>query len=318
MTRKEIRFARLAVEIAAQLEHKQPLAAHLELPSAAWDRCQEELRKIKRAERHGWHLAAASLRIELKYSLELLRGELLDIQHQLKPPANEDGNHAATASDILADMVALHEEFEVVSFGKRDHIIAVTTEPIELEGIYVGPFKIELDWSDLLEGHPQNYRVIAMEPHPAESNDSVTHPHVSDETVCEGEAYQPILSALKQGRLLDFFQIVDSLLHTYNDGSPFVALDQWYGGASCADCGTRGSEEDDWWCCEKCDVTLCEGCYFECTESGETRCSHCVRQCHVCLEHVCEEIVRHCKSCNKRTCRNCFENERCMSCHEQE
>ena len=66
--------------------------------------------------------------------------------------------------------------------------------------------------------------MIAEDPHPAHSDDSVTHPHVQSEGVCEGDAKLPIRNALSQLRLLDFFQIVGSLLRTYNSGSPYVAL----------------------------------------------------------------------------------------------
>ena len=88
-------------------------------------------------------------------------------------------------------------------------------------------------------------------PIPLRSNEDVTHPHVSDEAVCEGDGRVPIRKALEQGRLLDFFVIVRNLLQTYNSGSPFVSLDDWEG-IRCADCGASAGE-DERWTCVKCE-----------------------------------------------------------------
>ena len=45
---------------------------------------------------------------------------------------------------------------------------ALTTEPIELAGVELGPFEIRLEWTTT--GDEPAYRVIAKDPHPAESN----------------------------------------------------------------------------------------------------------------------------------------------------
>ena len=39
-----------------------------------------------------------------------------------------------------------------------------------------------------------------LDANPADANHSVTHPHVQDEAVCEGEGRQPVRRALEQGR----------------------------------------------------------------------------------------------------------------------
>jgi len=144
----------------------------------------------------------------------------------------------ATAEDIYRDILALHDEFEDVSWERRQQTLGARTEPIELEGVHLGEFGIRLDWGNLVNGHPENYCVVALDPHPASSNESVTHPHVQDKDVCEGDGRIPIRTALEQGRLMDFFLVVRNLLRTYNSGSPFVSLDEWYG-ANCSDCGSK-------------------------------------------------------------------------------
>jgi hypothetical protein len=66
----------------------------------------------------------------------------------------------------------------------------------------------------------------------------VTHPHVCNGQLCEGDGAAPIKAALGSGRLLDFFVLVGQILETYNDASAHVTLDNWEG-RSCNDCGTN-------------------------------------------------------------------------------
>jgi len=112
------------------------------------------------------------------------------------------------------------------------------TEPITLEDVYLGPFRIQLELnkdirlssvealSELYQGGA--YHVIALEPNLAATDASVNHPHVSNERLCEGDGYAPIRAALEQGRLCDFFTLVRSILNTYSPDSPYVRLDDGF------------------------------------------------------------------------------------------
>ena len=223
----------------------------------------------------------------------------------------------STACDIHADLVALREEFDGVAFDQRKRTLTVTTEPIELEGTYLGPFEIQLDWSDLTGGNRDKYRVIAVEANPAAANESVTHPHVQDEAVCEGEGRQMIRCALEQGRLLDFFVIVANLLQTYNSGSSYVLLCDWYG-AECADCGATVSN-DEQCTCEHCQTTTCRGCQQKCSDCDGIYCSECTTSCDGCDETRCRSCMAVCSVCHDEYCQSCLnDDERCNDCHEQE
>jgi hypothetical protein len=50
----------------------------------------------------------------------------------------------------------------------------------------------------MTSGEPA-YRVIAKDAHPAESRENVTHPHVMDEVLCEGDGKHGIRRALSEG-----------------------------------------------------------------------------------------------------------------------
>ena len=146
---------RLAVAIRAQLAASSSRARLIDLPVHSWQRCVELVRQIRRAELRGWHLAAAELLMDLRYTIPSVESELAALLRELPPTTLIES--VATTSDIYQDLVALGEEFEEVAFDLRGRWLSVTTEPIELEGIYLGPFEIRLDW-----GRPAERRVTVL------------------------------------------------------------------------------------------------------------------------------------------------------------
>ena len=313
MTRTEKTLMRLAVAVHGQLKSESSTSVQVELPTTVWQQGEVLLRRMRRAHHHGWQLAALRLQRDLREVLRRLNGELVAIDRTLESPLSEP--RSASIGDIHDDLVALHEEFDEVSFDQRGRTISVTTEPIKLEGVYLGSFEVRLDWSDLPERH--NYRVIAIDANPAATNDSVTHPHVDGEAVCEGEGRQPIRHALEQGRLFDFFVIVANLLRTYNSDSPYVSLSDWHG-VECSDCGATVCD-DERWTCEKCETTVCRECYFNCSGCDGIFCNACVTRCEGCEENHCGGCMTQCSHCHKELCQGCLDdNERCSDCHDQE
>ena len=313
MTRNEKMLTRLVIAIYEQLTTEH--STGVDLPTATWQQSERLLKRMRRARQRGWQLAAQRLQYELQEMLRRLHGELIAIDHLLEPQRNEI--HRASIIDIHADLVALYEEFDDVSFDRRGKSISVTTESIELDDVYLGQFEIRLEWSDLAEGHPHNYRVIALNANPAAANDSVTHPHVQDEAVCEGDGRQPIRHALQQGRLLDFFMIVANLLRTYNADSPYVSLSDWHG-VECADCGSTVGD-DERWTCEKCGVYVCGDCYVSCPSCDDIFCGACVTCCSSCDTNYCSACMKRCAGCHAELCSDCLnDKERCSDCHDQE
>ena len=326
MARDEKRILKLAITIHELLVNRNSKPSEVNLPGATWRACENLLRKMRRAERRGWRLAAERVRRDLHETVQRLQGEMIRTGQAFASRPSE--LHRVSVGDLYADLLALHDEFEEVSIDRQAKMICVTTVPIELEGVYLGPFEIRLNWSYWAEDYSDFYRVIATDPHSAASKDDVTHPHVDNETVCEGEGQQPIRRALEQGRLLDFFTIVDNLLKTYNSASPYVAIEDW-DGVDCADCGETVSG-DDRWICEKCDASICDGCYVSCHHCRGIFCSECVTSCPDCDESVCSYCMKACADCHDQRCPDCLhqneslnqnepldKSERCKDCHEQ-
>ena len=202
-----------------------------------------------------------------------------------------------------------------MSFDLRSTYLSVTTEPITLEGHYLGPFEIRLDLRRLTAESP--YRVIALDPHPAASREGVTHPHVLDEVLCEGDGRTAIRQALAQGRLLDFFQLVVNLLRTYNRESPFVELALW-NGEGCGDCGETVTAEYRYEC-QRCEDTVCGDCQTTCGDCEGSFCSNCISECANCHDAHCGRCLSSCAAASASFVLSCLDDhERCPNCHEEE
>ena len=127
--------------------------------------------------------------------VNLLIGELQD---RLQPLP------VATPAELYADLVALEQERFEVQINLDQHQLCVTTEPIELEGIHLGRFAIRLDWQP--RHATRHYRIVPLDPNPAAANDAVTHPHVNDEILCEGDGRASIAPRWRPGGSTTFLR----------------------------------------------------------------------------------------------------------------
>lgn len=220
--------------------------------------------------------------------------------------------------DIYEDILQAEAEFEQFEYRKDGDLLVVTTDEIELDDVYLGEFEIRLHVPELgqIKRHGTAYRIVAIDPHPAGSNDSVTHPHVSDEHMCEGDAGAAIEAALSNGRICDFFMLVRSVLTTYNPNSPYVALQDWYG-TPCYDCGYSMSRDDSNWC-HACENDFCPECISYCRRCDESTCRGCLEECPVCGDLICSSCMSTCPDCGKSLCKNCLEDNQCPCVQERE
>jgi len=260
----------------------------------------------------GWAAAAREMAERVTRAIR----DLPHYIHSVEQAAESRGGAVPSARNLVADLQQLKEEFGEECCSFKDHVLAVTTEPIELQGVYLGPFAIRLDTRRLSGEYPERAcLIVALDPQPAGGNPSVTHPHVSDDCLCAGDAATPIRSALSSGRICDFFLIVRSVLTHYNPDSPYVSLDNW-GGSPCYDCGCRISSDESSWC-TTCDHDYCGDCSSYCHLCMETTCLSCLGDCPVCEEMMCRSCLVTCPHCGKSICKSCLEAGEC-SCHEDE
>lgn len=269
-----------------------------DLPTVAWQQCVLLNRKLDRAQRLGWLLAAHRLRRDLQHRLHRLSVELRDRQARVSP--SDDPTRSPTLRDIYGDLTALEAEFEGQTFDRKEHTLAVSTEPIELNDVYLGAFEISLNLDELATSADDCFRVVALDPHPAVRDDSVTHPHVQGETLCAGDARHAIRRSLQDGRLLDFYLLVASVLRTYNPGSPYVSLAEWEG-VRCEDCDST-VDEGHAYSCEGCQVQVCHQCRYECAACEDASCGECSASCESCDAKLCTTCLKSCSHCGEHFC----------------
>ena len=274
-----------------------------------------------------WRAAAALERstvAELVRSTHVYLTDVLAHSEYARPART-----AVTSRQLLGELHQLEDEFNELLVKPREGILAVVTRPVTLEGVRLGRFRVELHLERLAGRRDASaFACVALDPNPAATSEDTTHPHVRDDTLCAGEASVPIAAALADGRVCDAFLLIDRVLHTYNAGSPYVALDDW-SGIACADCGC-GCAEDDLYRCQECGADMCESCISTCDACGESYCGNCLRREGAGGSNdgddgggdgdsLCPSCRTDCPRCGRVASREDVEEQgTCASCDEQE
>jgi hypothetical protein len=327
------KLLRLAQRLHAAFEHR--LSRREVDRLSDWHRLEAHhenaqlLRRLtEKAKSHGWQLAACTHGQRLSAML----GALSEAAQDMRDDLREQPVPIPQLKDLVAELQYLENEFNDIIIEKAS--IAVQTEAIVLKEIDLGRFSIRLHWPRLAaKSDADCFEIVALDPNPAANNDSVTHPHVKDQHLCAGDATVPLQMALEQGRLVDAFCLVRSVIQTYNSASAYTSLDDW-SGVYCWNCGTS-SDADDSYFCESCSHDVCSDCTSSCSQCGRTYCASCQTRCSECESPCCERCVttsEHsgiacCSGCIK-TCASCGANvaasefdeaaERCLECDDEE
>jgi len=241
---------------------------------------------------------------------ELERLELL-IRTSLQCLRSQPQHVPPTVRLLYGELVSLDEEFDGIAC-EEDQLVC-STQPIVLGEVELGRFAIRLGIDRL--GSDSPYAVVALEPHPAASDSDTTHPHVHGERLCAGQGQKAIHAALTEGRLYDFYTIVDRILHTYADGAAYVELRNWYG-VPCHDCAAT-SAPDDSYVCDACEESLCADCQVSCVRCGRSCCSGCSERCASCDDRYCGDCLASCAGCGQPQCDDCLNDTLCPACVEE-
>lgn len=155
-------------------------------------------RLLHRSRSAGFMLATEQLQHQCTHALEcsirVLEASCQQFRDRIPP--------ALTLRAIFEELIAAEQEFGMIELDRGERRISVTTDPIELEGIHLGPFRIDLLLDQIETHEPANWFCIeAVEPNPPASNSEVTHPHVNSGQICAGDAWHPINNALIDGRI---------------------------------------------------------------------------------------------------------------------
>lgn len=310
-----ITFNRLLWRAAGRLQRAlEPPADDFQLPHLNY-RLRTTLpqltESLSTALRKGWSVSADYARKQVLSELWCLQSQIQVALHALESAANQISLPAQR--DLYDEFVALDSEFEMCSVNLREQTVSVETEPIVLDDVELGRFRIQLDWRQIRNVNSHPYAVEALTPCYPASSRQIPHPHITGTRLCEGDGTVPIQQALRSGRLTDFFQIVNRVLHTYNSHGPYVALDDWRS-VECHACGQLVSTEGDY--CRNCQESVCESCSTWCAHCEESRCDACIGRCAGCDDGCCPNCLTTCSECEEQVCPNCFPSDTlCKACH---
>jgi hypothetical protein len=270
-------------------------------------------RQYEMAIEHGWLAVAEKLRHRSSRDI----GDLVYDTQTTRDHLNIEGFKKPMIGDIVRELMQIEDEYGCLHYNWKDKTLSVLTDNIVLEEIFLGSFEIRLFFNRIEQLYKDSpYHIIALDPHPAGSNEDVTHPHVSCERLCEGDGGILIRKALEQGRLADFFSIVTNILNTYNPQSPYVGLSEW-DGYSCFDCGYTVNRDDSYYC-QYCENDFCSECSGYCQICDCTLCLGCAYECPGCQKPVCRGCTVTCPECNEEYCIDCMnENEICSQCEQE-
>ena len=312
------KLARLAQAIQEQLgllkiNYYSQLRNHMSILLEKLDQYQAIQRKLGICTSRNWLAGANTLTKNLVEFLRDIPSLASTVEWSIGPCQKQ----IPSLGEILAELEQAQQEFPTLAYHAEDQILGVTTEPIELEGVYLGEFEVQLQIPNLaLLADRPGYWIKALDPHPAASNGSVTHPHVSDERLCAGDGHSAIKEALASGRICDFFQLANAVLTTYSPDSPFVRLDEW-DGRPCYDCG-YAMDEDNCYFCASCEHDICEECSACCQACDSIFCRGCLTGCSCCDELYCHPCLNACRECGEFCCPSCLEGELCVTCRENQ
>lgn len=303
---------RAALRIHQQLLKAQTERKELELPREVWALLNAKQQLHQRALNSNWLHAQTDLEQNLLRVLTDLVYRCQEVMVPLKKNANSQP--VISVPELWRELEFLSDEFEEVECDLEACEIRVTTDAIELEGVNLSRFQIILEWK--LLGNHRSYRIKALDPNAAESNEDMVHPHVNHGSLCEGDGSQGIRQALQQGRLLDFFILVRQILTTYNPSSAYLTLERWYG-TSCQSCSSI-VDDDDAYTCPCCGDFICGECTGYCHNCTDTMCQSCVRSCPHCENYFCTRCMIHCSTCVAEGCDACLVDGFCPSCQTPE
>jgi hypothetical protein len=307
--------SRRLMRLARRIHHRVESAAepsHAPIPRYEWERLLKLDRYLELSKARGWRSALPRLQRDYIRTVQTLVHHAEANLQALH--AEADRRPVASVRDILADLIALQSEFGGLEVDLKLGNFSVVTEAIELEGVWLGRFRIVVLLDCLGEASP--YEIVALDPNPASESSETVHPHVQGDSLCEGEGRAAIRKASQQGRVYDLCVLIRQILETYNSGSAYVPLSRW-ANCPCEDCGTSvGSGESTF--CHRCESDLCQDCAIACGDCQENVCVSCRSQCQSCSSTYCDHCFQTCDRCGNQFCSECLDEGRCSSCQETE
>lgn len=196
--------------------------------------------------------------------------------------------------DLYQELLMVEREFGGLAWDHADKRLTAVTEPIVLEGVKLGAFRLEVRFHKTAVNRYRRFtnsclRVVAVTPNYSSRNGN-THPHVGGQRqLCFGDAGNAAFAAVNRGQLGDFFVLARAVLSTHYDREAYEPLEHWRQPvvAKCADCNapvTATSLRR----CATCEAAHCVACRpRDCPGCGRKTCTACRTVCDFCDTSFC-------------------------------
>lgn len=295
-----------------QLERHLRQLDELEQPVVAMFKAN---RLTRIAHQRRWHKSTGKMLARVHQRLGDVQQAILQLRNQTADLISQvpAAPRLPSERELMLDLLALEKEFPQVDYDPNTQRLSVVTEPIVLESLHFGPFRIELCLWHPFRDVLHHLLCIALEPHAASCDDTVTHPHVRDDVLCTGEATTSLRHSIELGRIADLFMIVNSVLHTYNPHSPYIEIGRW-DGQVCYDCDAVMSPDDEHFC-EFTEHTYCQDCMGQC-DCGNWCALGAMRRCNHTDDLCCPDCLSNCAHCGATVLRDLLTNDFCPDCEE--
>lgn len=213
---------------------------------------------LEKLQHPGMSIESGSRGPFLTYDCQTTREYLDGLKHQLLEQKTEwEQLRPQPIDPIIANLRTLLETANVVSESPLK--VCWVIEQVHLEGIWIGNLEVNLDLEDF------GVRVFNLSAD-LEIRGGYQHPHVNSEgEICWNDYDQMALAFHRSGDFLALRDLIENLLHTYNESSPYINLEDWENGLgeSCYECGERYCE-DDMYYVEGAGASLCRECSAYC------------------------------------------------------
>lgn len=345
--RAAVAYRKLLIKIAQKNQASANFPHHISQVKTLMHEISTWTRRLEIVEARGWKSATHFLKNSMISGLvkkvannfAVMESELLE----------ENEIYVPTIRELWQEIKSLNGLFDDCQY--RNNKLSVMTKPITLKhkdiSIDFGRFRITFNFNTDTSHDSCGSRVYmeALEPNHAPAEESLVHPHVRGDEACLGEATELMQKPFARGQIESVFLILNSMLNTYNPGSPYRTMEEWYEeGHSCSMCGSE-LNEDESYSCNDCGISICDECSYWCSRCEEYYCeSHagftcgwceesvcggcdhneckgcsmslCVSCVHGCCENYCEECSPTCESCDSCYCPDC-EGGECTVCNKR-
>jgi len=144
------------------------------------ERMKAAQRKLIACAAHSWKAAESKVLQNLESVLCEFPYYVQKIDRAIRPCNSQ----VPSLKEIYLDLIHGKDEFGEIRYDRDEDFLAITTEPIRLEGLHLGEFEIRLYIKEIgrLDAS-DSYSVVALDPNPAAGNDSVSHPIGNQATI---------------------------------------------------------------------------------------------------------------------------------------